>query len=125
MKLFKRSNTALGGHDGFTTWLLVGASNSTAKEVSLQLTHVDVGVQHPVHSHVEEQVYFILLGRGSLRVGDEETAVAQGDAVFIPSNALHGIRNTGDTDLEYVTCNSPFSLEKERLLWPKPPSQNL
>jgi mannose-6-phosphate isomerase-like protein (cupin superfamily) len=42
-----------------------------------------------------------------MRVGGTERDVSAGDAVHIPSNTEHGIRNTGDETLEYVSAATP------------------
>jgi mannose-6-phosphate isomerase-like protein (cupin superfamily) len=45
--------------------------------------------------------------------------VFAGDAVYIPSNFHHGIKNIGDEILEYLTANTPvFSEHHENTLWP-------
>ena len=48
-------------------------------------------------------------------IEDESKEVSDGDAVLIPSNHKHGIKNIGNTILEYLTANSPvFSQEYDR-----------
>jgi mannose-6-phosphate isomerase-like protein (cupin superfamily) len=47
------------------------------------------------HHHTTEEVYYILSGSGRMTVGDEERAVAAGDAVFIPRGTTHTLANTG------------------------------
>ena len=52
----------------------------------------------------------------------ESGEVLAGDAVFSPANSKHGIKNTGDEVLEYLTANAPvFSDQYERTLWPFAP----
>ena len=52
-------------------------------------------------------------------IEDEREYVNPGDAVHIPSNSLHGIKNVGDETLEYITANAPaFDEEYEKKLWP-------
>jgi mannose-6-phosphate isomerase-like protein (cupin superfamily) len=52
-------------------------------------------------------------------IEDETREVTSGDAIYIPSNNNHGIKNIGDTALEYLTANSPlFTKDYEDFLWP-------
>ena len=52
----------------------------------------------------------------------ESREVTAGDAVFIPANLKHGIKNIGEDVLEYLTANAPaFSKQYESNLWPSPP----
>lgn len=62
--------------------------------------------------------YYIIRGKGLMIIEDETRQVSSGDAVYIPSNKKHGIRNIGDEVLEYLTANSPvFAKEYEDNLW--------
>lgn len=52
-------------------------------------------------------------------IENESQEVKAGDAIFIPSNYMHGIKNLGNEILEYITANAPvFSKEYEAALWP-------
>ena len=75
----------------------------------LAATWVDVapgGRQIP-HDHPEVQIYIIVSGRGRMRVGDEWQEVSAGELVHVPSGLKHGIENTGDGVLTYVTAATP------------------
>ncbi|KAK4621769.1 Dimethylsulfonioproprionate lyase DddW [Fulvia fulva] len=56
------------------------------------------------HRHEQAEMYLILKGEGLVRVDGDERRVEKGDAVFIPGNAEHGIRNVGQGDLEWFYC---------------------
>ena len=77
---------------------------------NLTVTWVDVppGASQRVHSHPEsEQVYVIVRGRGTMYVAGDAEEVAEGDPVFIPPGAEHGIINDGPETLVYVSAASP------------------
>ena len=58
-----------------------------------------------------------------MTIEDESRRVAAGDAIYIPPNLKHGIKNIGDDVLEYLTANAPvFSDQYESALWPSVPS---
>jgi mannose-6-phosphate isomerase-like protein (cupin superfamily) len=42
-----------------------------------------------------------------MRVGDEEREVREGHLVFIPPETKHGIVNTGEEVLSYVSAATP------------------
>jgi len=54
-----------------------------------------------IHSDCE-QVYVVTDGRGEATVGGRTETVAKGDVVFIPRNAPHSIRNTGEGELQLI-----------------------
>jgi len=49
------------------------------------------------HRDVMEEIYFILEGKGEMRVDDERRELESGNAIWIPTGALHGLVNTGET----------------------------
>ncbi len=75
----------------------------------LAVTWVDVapGAGQRPHSHSAEQVYVIVRGRGRIEVGNEKQEVAAGDLIYIPSNAIHSIRNRSDETLTYISAATP------------------
>jgi mannose-6-phosphate isomerase-like protein (cupin superfamily) len=77
---------------------------------NLTVTWVDVppGAEQRPHSHSEsEQVYVIVRGRGRMQLAGDEEEVGEGDLVFIPPAAEHGIVNDGSETLVYVSAASP------------------
>lgn len=76
---------------------------------ALTVTWVEVasGGRQAPHRHAPEQVYVIVRGKGSMRVNDEVREVGPGDLVLVPSDATHGIENTGEELLEYVSAATP------------------
>jgi mannose-6-phosphate isomerase-like protein (cupin superfamily) len=56
-----------------------------------------------MHSHdYHEQIYFVLKGSGIITVGNESKRVKEGDAIYIPPNALHGFRNDSNAPCEMI-----------------------
>jgi len=53
------------------------------------------------HRHEQAEVYYVVEGQGIVTIDGKESEVRKGTAVFIPSNAEHGIKNTGDGDLKW------------------------
>jgi mannose-6-phosphate isomerase-like protein (cupin superfamily) len=64
-----------------------------------------------LHRHKEAEIYYIIEGSGVMLLNGEETPVGPGASVFIPGDALHGLRNTGDglMKLFYVFPTGCFS----------------
>jgi len=119
MLIANSSNTRFGTYDGFSTSLLIGESNSGSKEISIQITNVDPNKMQFLHSHGQAQCYFIISGKGLMFVDDETEEVQEGNAIFIPSNSIHGIQNIGSDILTYLTANQAFGKLREKELWPE------
>lgn len=100
---------SLSRGDGVVSHLLHTDTEDDATDTDLTVTWVDVepDASQIVHSHEPEQVYVVIAGEGLMRVGDDERRVTAGDAVHIPPNTEHGIENTGESTLEYVSAATP------------------
>ena len=123
MEVFNRRNSKNTGRlEILTSFMLISPQNTSSQRISLQVSEVPVGSEQPIHAHEPEQCYYLIKGKGLMIVEDEAREVTSGDAVFIPSNKKHGIKNTGNVVLEYLTANSPvFKKEYEDSLWPAVP----
>ena len=105
--------------DGIRSYLLVAESTTGAKHITTTLVEMNHGGLQKPHSHETEQCYIIIEGQGLMRVDDDKQIVNAGDTIFIPSNSLHGLENTGKGVLKYLSAGSPvFGCEKEKKLWP-------
>ena len=116
------SNEALadrGDYPGMWTALLIGETNSECDEISIQITHVQPDAEQGIHNHPESQCYYLISGTGLMRINDETKVVKCGDAVFIPGNSKHGIRNIGPTEMVYLTANKAFGRRIESQVWYK------
>lgn len=64
----------------------------------------------PFHSHhINEEMFLILEGEGTLRFGDQEYPLRQGDVIACPPGGpevAHQIINTGATDLKYLALST-------------------
>jgi mannose-6-phosphate isomerase-like protein (cupin superfamily) len=123
MKVFNRNNSNnTGDLKILTSWMLISPHNSASQNLSLQISEIPVGSEQPVHNHEPEQCYYIIKGKGLMIIENESQEVNAGDAILIPSNFKHGIKNLGSEILEYITANAPvFSKVYEAHLWPAAP----
>lgn len=67
------------------------------------------------HSHVYEQMGYILAGEVELTIGAEKKLCKAGEAYYIPSNLQHGFKVLGSTCLEYIEIFSPPKAEHKQL----------
>lgn len=92
-----------------TTKNLVGGTSSLVAEHFCMGTAIldPQGGQVPWHNHEQEEVYFILEGRGEMCINEERQTLTAGQAVYIPSGAFHQLTNTGDAPLRMLYCYAP------------------
>jgi len=120
MKILKRKTAPrYVREEGITSYLLASPRTSDAKHLTTTFVEIKPGGHQRTHTHLPEQVYFILEGSGMMTVEDDRQRVGPGDCIFIPSETPHGLQNDGDVSLTYFSAASP-SFNKEQLLkfWP-------
>jgi mannose-6-phosphate isomerase-like protein (cupin superfamily) len=79
-----------------------------AKQITLNHSLHAPGHEFTQHTHGEsEDVFVILEGGASVRQGDVLTPVTAGDAVFVPSDEVHGTVNTTDGEARLISFQSP------------------
>ncbi|MCB9094974.1 MAG: cupin domain-containing protein [Halobacteriovoraceae bacterium] len=92
-----------------------------AKKLGYSLTVVPPGKKVcPYHNHhVNEEMFLILEGQGTLRFGDKEYPVGKHDIIACPpggQEVAHQIINTGNKDLKYLSLST--SIEHEICEYP-------
>jgi quercetin dioxygenase-like cupin family protein len=60
-------------------------------------TYLKRGALVPVHSHVSEQMTYVLQGALKFRIGDEEFVVREGEVLYIASALAHQAEALEDT----------------------------
>ena len=78
----KISRRILSGDQGMIVWWSIGA-----------------GVHVEPHSHINEQIVWVLTGKMDFRLGAEQRACEKGDVVIIPSGVEHEAWFREDTEV--------------------------
>ena len=60
--------------------------------LSMGVYRLAAGAEDPQSPHAEDEVYYVLSGRGRLRVEGRDHAVAPGALLFVPARAVHAFR---------------------------------
>lgn len=87
-----------------------------AKLLGYSLAVVPVGKRaYPFHCHhVNEEMFFVLEGTGTLRYGDREMPIRKGDVIGAPpggKDTAHQIVNTGSEELRYLMVSTMIPTE--------------
>jgi putative monooxygenase len=84
-------------HNGAAACMLL---DSRVLEGLLFFAHAVLKPGREIEAHVDpyEEVYYLLLGRGVMTVGEERQEVAAGDAIWLPYGVPHSLLNDGDED---------------------------
>jgi len=85
-----------------------GASPIQAKSFCMGYVTLDPdGGQVPWHNHDNEEVYFIVSGKGEACLGEERAILTQGQAFYVPPTVFHQLTNIGSEPLIMVYVYAP------------------
>ena len=91
---------AVKGKVGWRT--LFGGDASPTDSLTGGIAELEPGGWLGLHRHDPAEIYYVIEGRGILTLAGRDYAVGPGSAVFIPGNAEHGIRNSGNETLRFL-----------------------
>ena len=78
------------------------------EHVMVGLNCLEPGQVQKVHAHAgADKFYFVLSGRGTFVVGDEEQTAETGIVVVAPAGVSHGVTNTGTERLSLLVAIAP------------------
>ncbi len=107
MYVSDRSSAPKRELDGLSSHILLEEGDAPGGELSITWVDVEPGGEQKPHSHGPQQVYVITRGTGRMKVGADERDVTEGQLVFIPPETEHGIVNTGEGTLTYISAATP------------------
>ena len=119
MKILHKTTAPRYQRDEITSYLLVSSLTCGANNLAVTIVEMEPGGFQHRHSHEPEQMYFILEGSGLMTVDDETQEINPGDCIFFRANAAHGLKNSGEGKLVYLSAASPsFTREQCEEWWP-------
>lgn len=57
--------------------------------MSCAVYHLPQGCKDMQSPHAEDEVYFVLSGKGSLRINDDKHSIEPGTVLFVKANTMH------------------------------------
>ncbi|CAD0082625.1 unnamed protein product [Aureobasidium vineae] len=88
---------------GDVTWhTLLSSDKTSSQDMSAGIASCPANTGYLAHHrHTQSEIYYVISGKGEVTVDGKVHAVAGGSTVFIPGDAEHGIRNTGEQGLKW------------------------
>ena len=77
-------------------------STALFSKFELHVTTLNAGqVSHAPHQHKQEEIILLRKGDVQMQIGDKFYPASAGDLVFLSSEVLHALRNTGAGPCQY------------------------
>jgi len=69
----------------------------------VSLAWLQPGLSYEPHSHSDhEEIYYIISGKGTMRIDGEKRKIRDGDIIYIPVNSVHEIINDGEEMIKFL-----------------------
>ncbi len=94
---------------GVTSTQVLWNKNSPEALVTITRVAVEPGATQDRHAHESaEQIWLVEQGNGRLLLANGESEpLADGDVIRTPPGEVHGLTNTGTTELIYISVTTP------------------
>ena len=99
---------------GLRKGVLVGEADG-ARNLAIRRFTLDPGASVPRHTNEVEHEQYVLEGRYTVGIGEEEHEVSAGDSLFIPAGTVHWYRNEGSEQGAFI-CAVPVGDDSIELL---------
>jgi len=88
---------------------LIGPDSAGSERLKVNITEYLPGYAHELHVHpTQEEVIYVLAGRGLSESNGEKTEIGPGSVVFVPAGVLHATVNLSQTEpLRAIIIKSP------------------
>ena len=82
--------------------------------LSLGLYALPAGGVDPQKPHTEDEVYYVVEGRGFIRVGEEDRSVEPGSVVFVAANVEHRFHTISE-DMKILVFFAPAEYSNKKI----------
>jgi quercetin dioxygenase-like cupin family protein len=87
---------------------MIGPDSGDCKNMILGVVTFPPGSDPGTHKHeTEEEIIYVISGRGETKVGDNVYSLEPGVAVFTEPGIEHGVKTLGDEPLVMISVFSP------------------
>ena len=93
------------GWENIVTWqTLLSADRTPTTALTIGTAEIAPAapVEGAIHQHADHEAYYFLRGVGAVHIDGVDHRVEPGSIVFVPGDARHFVRNTGDEPLKFV-----------------------
>jgi mannose-6-phosphate isomerase-like protein (cupin superfamily) len=109
MEFIRREDIPALSNPGVVSRQLLNPDSAPEARVTLTEVRLEPGERQPRHCHESsEQIWYAVLGSGTLLLGDgREAPFRIGDVVRFAPGETHGLFNGGESDFVYISVTSP------------------
>ncbi len=103
---------------GMTWFSLLDSAITPTQGLAVGIAEFPTGCSNTEHWHAQPELYYVLEGEGQLEVEGIAYPVRKGDAIYVPGNALHTIKNQATDLLKILYAFPANSLSEVQYKFP-------
>jgi quercetin dioxygenase-like cupin family protein len=117
VKVVSEKDVEFHNVDWGVTKELIAPKSVGSKNLKVKITEYLPGYTHKLHVHPDqEEVIFVLSGKGITRTQEGEKAVGPGSVIFVPAGEPHTTWNVSETEsLRVIVVKSPPDDEEVKM----------
>lgn len=78
---------------------LFDSRRGNTKQMCVSIFNIDGGCHYTHHYHSDPEIYYIISGHGTMRIGDRLEVITPGSALYIAPDVVHGLDSLADEPL--------------------------
>jgi len=93
--------------------------DNTSRQINYSIAKcsLDVGKKTKLHKIKSSEIYYILEGKGNLKINEEIFCLEKNDSAHVPPNSKQFIENTGSENLSFLCIVEPaWKVEDDEIL---------
>lgn len=98
---YRLEDLAVHGHGNLSRPIVNGVTHRQYPVEVHETTLQPGSMPHPAHHHRHEEMFLIREGTVEVTINGKSTRLDPGGAAYVASNAVHGIKNVGNTPANY------------------------
>lgn len=108
------------GRRGVSWRTLISADRTPTDSLTVGIAEIQPGAPDELHLHRHEpaEAYYILSGTGVVSIDGEVHHIRAGSTIFVPSNAVHAVGNTGTEVVRLLYVFGVDSFDDVKYIFP-------
>lgn len=103
--------------DGTMVYELLSPTERKDVGIGLAIGSVLPGKDAMPHYHaISEEIYYIISGRGNVKVNGKKYEVLRGSVIYVPTNAIHELQNSANEELKVLCLSSPAYTDEDFII---------
>ncbi|MCF8069870.1 MAG: cupin domain-containing protein [Desulfobacterales bacterium] len=75
---------------------IISGEKTPTHGMNMGILEVPPGAIMDIHHHHPQEIYYVIRGEAEVYLDNRWQSIKAGDAIYVPKNNLHGVKNSGE-----------------------------